>query len=89
VAERAVSEQHLIERGAKAAHMTRRDGTGVAAPRAPKTSNVRARRCLFIEGDPIFELRQGRDPFCNAPVLGTHPYCARHCLRAYYRPEEG
>ncbi len=45
-------------------------------------------RCLFIEGDPILELRQGRDPHCNAPVLGTHPYCARHCLRAYYRPEE-
>jgi hypothetical protein len=44
--------------------------------------------CLFIEGDPIRELRQGRDPFCNAPVLGTHPYCARHCLRAYYQPEE-
>jgi hypothetical protein len=44
--------------------------------------------CLFIEGDPILELRAGRDPFCNAPVLGTHPYCARHCLRAYYRPEE-
>ena len=51
-------------------------------------SNVRAQRCLFIEGDPILELRQGRDPFCNAPVLGAHPYCARHCVRAYYRPEE-
>jgi len=44
--------------------------------------------CLFIEGDPILELRAGRDPHCNAPVLGTHPYCARHCLRAYNRPEE-
>ena len=47
-----------------------------------------ARRCLFIAGDPILELRAGRDPHCNAPALGNQPYCARHAARVYYRPEE-
>ena len=49
----------------------------------------RIRRCRFIEGDPVEELRQGRDPHCNAGVAEGRVYCARHAARVYLRPEEG
>ena len=61
----------------------------ILSKRSASKDAQRVRRCLFIEGDPIAELRQGRDPHCNAPVAEGRVYCARHCARAYYRPEEG
>ena len=61
----------------------------ILSKRSASKDAKRVGQCLFIEGDPVEELRAGRDPHCNAPVLASHSYCARHCRRAYRRPEEG
>ena len=53
-----------------------------------RKASGRVKCCLFIEGDPIAELRQGRDPHCNARVAEGRVYCARHAARVYLRPKE-
>jgi hypothetical protein len=53
-----------------------------------RKASGRVKRCLFIEGDPVAELRQGRDPHCNARVAEGRVYCARHAARVYLRPKE-
>jgi hypothetical protein len=85
--ERTMRARDFIDRRAEAPRTSRGDATGVDVPRVPDTG-ARVRRCLFIEGDPVAELRAGRDPHCNARVAEGRVYCARHARRAYYRPEE-
>jgi len=68
--------------------MTKNEQRPGRGGRVRKTGG-RIRRCRFIEGDPVEELRQGRDPHCNAGVAEGRVYCARHAARVYLRPEEG
>ena len=39
--------------------------------------------CLWIEGNPVEELRAGLDPYCGAERVEGKPYCACHCARAF------
>ena len=41
--------------------------------------------CLFIPGDPVEEIKAGRDPHCGKERVEGRPYCARHAAMCYVR----
>ena len=76
----------LPKRGGRSARNTDR-------PRAPRKPHLRGKpkyqrtgitsSCAFIAGDPMEEIRSGRNPFCGAKTENGSPYCPLHSRVCY------
>lgn len=64
-------------------------------PRATRKPHIRGKpkyqcigitsSCAFIAGDPMEEIRSGRNPFCGGKTENGSPYCSLHSRVCYVR----